>query len=63
MLCPPPGALKRLVVPGNADASFLLAKLDGTFDCGLPMPLLVDPLDDNVIAGIRAWIAQGAPRN
>ena len=51
------------VVPGDPEASFLLAKLDGTFDCGLPMPLLTDLLPPDVIEGIRTWIAQGAPKN
>lgn len=62
VLCVPAGALTQRVVPGDPDASFLVAKLEGTPDCGLPMPLIPPALPPDVIAGIRAWIEEGAPR-
>lgn len=65
--CQPTSFSKR-VVPGDPDASFLIAKLEGTSDCkgevgSCTMPMLEDPLDQATIDGIRAWIAAGAPKN
>lgn len=51
------------VVPGDPAASFLMAKLDHTQDCGDEMPLLLPQLDLATRNGIRAWIASGAPMN
>jgi hypothetical protein len=53
--------LTTRVVPGDADASFFMAKLDGTQDCGVRMPIGGPFLDATVRAGIRAWIDSGAP--
>jgi hypothetical protein len=63
VVCGPASSFTQLVVPGDPEASFLLAKLDGTFDCGLAMPIAAVPLQPEVIAGIGAWIAAGAPDN
>ncbi|HYC53477.1 MAG TPA: hypothetical protein VEL28_00860 [Candidatus Binatia bacterium] len=61
-------ATDKRVLPGDADASFLIHKLEGTADCksevgSYQMPMLADPLDQEVIDGIRAWIEGGAPKN
>ena len=54
-----------LVVPGDADASYLYQKLTLTHPCsGAQMPrteFASDPLPDCLIALVRAWIATGAP--
>ncbi len=47
------------VVPGQPEKSLLMAALTGEGDL-LRMPLELDPLDDEAIALIRRWIAQGA---
>jgi methionine-rich copper-binding protein CopC len=49
------------VNPGNADASYLVQKLEGTADVGERMPLNGDPLPAETIAAIREWIGAGAP--
>jgi hypothetical protein len=53
---------KMLVVPGDPDGSFLIAKLRGELgpDEGEPMPYANPPLHDDVIGAIEAWIASGA---
>lgn len=48
------------VVPGNPDASFLVKKLEGTYDCGTSMPIVGDSLLPSDLAAIRSWIAAGA---
>ncbi len=53
--------LTTRVLPGDADSSFLMAKLDGTQDCGSRMPIGGPFLSPTVRAGIRAWIDTGAP--
>lgn len=54
------GALP-LLVPGSADASFLLQKLTQRRPAlGLAMPLQRPPLDAKAIAWIRQWIDAGA---
>jgi mono/diheme cytochrome c family protein len=50
-----------LVVPGNPDASYLLAKLTGGNICGGRMPSgSFSPLTGAQIDTIRGWIAAGA---
>lgn len=50
-----------LVVPGDADASYLVQKLEGAADIvGDPMPAGADALDPALIAEVRAWIDAGA---
>jgi hypothetical protein len=52
------------VLPGDADASFLMEKLDQTTpDCGSRMPLGGTPLGASIRDGIRQWILGGAPKN
>lgn len=50
------------VEPGNADASYLVQKIEGTAAQGARMPLGQAPLDAATIAAIRAWVAAGAAR-
>jgi len=52
-----------LVVPGKPDESLLIQKLEGSPPCGATMPMGMEPLSAETIAGIRAWIADGAPDN
>ena len=59
---------RKLVVPGNAEASFLYRKLamwDGTQAAGLgsPMPLGYTSLSVGQLDFIRRWIEAGAPEN
>ncbi len=51
------------VVPGDPDASFLVAKLAGTLsaDEGTPMPQVGGALPAARLALVRRWIAAGAP--
>jgi hypothetical protein len=51
------------VVPGNPGASFLLAKLEGTADCGSSMPLIGGLLLQEDRDIIRDWVLAGAPQN
>jgi hypothetical protein len=52
------------VVPGNADASYIIHKLEGGPNIsGARMPLNGQPLSAGQVAIIRAWIDDGAPRN
>ena len=51
------------VEPGNADASYLVQKIEGAQGIiGGRMPLNRDPLSAEDIANIRTWITNGAPR-
>ena len=50
------------VVPGAPDSSFLVAKIEGFYDCGSPMPL-VGSLSPDDIDAIRSWILDGAQQN
>jgi len=47
---------------GNADASYLIHKLEGTAAVGGRMPQGGPPLDVDTIAAIREWINNGAAR-
>ena len=52
------------VIPGNADDSYLIHKLEGRSDiAGSPMPLNASRLPQADIDMIRTWIAQGAQNN
>jgi len=51
------------VVPFDASTSFLIAKLEGTQDCGSTMPLGGSPLPQADIDVITAWILDGAQKN
>jgi hypothetical protein len=48
------------VQPGDADASWLVQKLEGTASVGARMPLDAPPLPAATIAVIRQWITDGA---
>jgi hypothetical protein len=50
------------VVPGSPDSSFLVAKIEGFYDCGSPMPL-VGSLAPEDLDAIRSWILDGAQKN
>lgn len=50
------------VAPGNADASYLVHKLEGTAAVGQTMPAGGTPLEQATIDVIRAWIDSGAAR-
>lgn len=52
-----------LVVPFDPGSSFLVAKLEGFYDCGSPMPLVGAPLNLAELDAIRSWILSGAPKN
>jgi len=56
-------AYEDLVVPFDPDSSFLVAKLEGSYDCGSQMPLVGTPLDLQELDAIRGWILSGAPKN
>lgn len=51
------------VVPVDPDSSFLVAKLEGFYDCGSPMPLAELPLNLQELDAVRSWILSGAPKN
>ncbi len=51
------------IVPGDAEASYLLEKLGATPRLGARMPLLRSPLTEEEIELIATWIRDGAPNN
>lgn len=53
---------QTLVIPGNTDTSYLVDLLEGTQATGSRMPMRSSPLSDELIASVRAWIDNGAPR-
>jgi mono/diheme cytochrome c family protein len=58
------GGRAALVVPGDAESSFLFDKISSASPAsGERMPLLGFPLSDSQIATIRDWIDAGAPNN
>ena len=58
-----PGAVR--VIPGNADNSYIVAKLEGRSDIvGVRMPRGNGPyLTEGQLLVIKRWIANGAPNN
>jgi hypothetical protein len=57
-----PGAIR--VVPGNADASYIVHKVEGRAGiAGVRMPLNGPYLTDGQILILKRWIDIGAPRN
>ncbi len=48
------------VTPGDADASYLIRKLEGTASTGVQMPASGTPLEQSTIDTIRQWIDAGA---
>lgn len=51
----------QLVEPSNADASYLVHKIQGTQSAGQQMPLYRPPLSDEQLTLVRQWISDGAP--
>jgi hypothetical protein len=51
------------VVPGDADASYLIIKVEGRQSVGERMPLGGSPLDNIDLTNLKNWINQGAQNN
>jgi hypothetical protein len=51
------------VIPGNADGSYLIVKLEGRQSVGSRMPLGGQPLNDTDLTNIKNWINRGAQNN
>jgi hypothetical protein len=51
------------VIPGDADNSYLVMKVEGTHTCGGRMPPNDNPLDSIDQANIRNWVTEGAFNN
>jgi len=51
------------VIPGNANDSYLVKKLEGRQAVGARMPNGGSPLDATDLANIKNWINQGAKNN
>lgn len=54
-----PGRVR--VVPGDPDSSFLVEKVDGSPECGLPMPMSEQPLSQRELACVRSWVRDLEP--
>jgi len=50
-----------IIVPGNADGSILVQRIDGRLQP--QMPYQRQPLNSNQINGIKKWINEGAKNN
>jgi hypothetical protein len=48
------------VIPGNADASYLVIKLEGRQSVGSSMPIGGAALDETDLTNIKNWINRGA---
>lgn len=51
------------VIPGNADGSYLVIKVEGRQTFGERMPLGGAPLDNIDLSNLKNWINQGAKNN
>lgn len=51
------------VIPGDAQNSYLVIKLEGRQTVGTQMPQTGTPLDSIDLANVRNWITQGANNN
>ncbi len=51
------------VIPGNAQGSYLMMKLEGRATVGATMPLGGNPLGSTDLGNLRNWINQGAKNN
>lgn len=49
-----------IVVPGNAEASLLMQRIDGRLPHPLNVPILIN---ENQLKGIKKWIDEGALNN
>ena len=54
------GDIGAAIVPGDSEASLLIAVVEGTSDDASPMPLDSDPLSPEEIETLKAWIDAGA---
>jgi hypothetical protein len=57
------GEAKILVIPGDAQNSYLVIKLEGRQSFGSQMPEGGTPLDNIDLTNVRNWITQGAQNN
>lgn len=55
-------AIQR-VIPGNAQGSYLVIRVEGRQTVGSRMPLGGTPLDNVDLTNLRNWIDRGAPNN
>ena len=51
------------VIPGNANGSYIVIKLEGRQTVGARMPLNLTALDNIDLTNIKNWINNGAPNN
>jgi hypothetical protein len=51
------------VIPGNANESYLVVKVEGRQSFGERMPIGGSPLDNIDLANLKNWIDQGAKNN
>lgn len=51
------------VVPGNAQESYLIKKLEGRAEKGDRMPLSKEPVDPQGLQLLRTWVGEGALDN
>ncbi len=51
------------VVAGDPNNSFLMAKLNGSLDCGVQMPLAGTPYTPEQLEIVERWILDGAQKN
>lgn len=51
------------VIPGDAEGSYLVVRVEGRQAVGNRMPLGGTPLDSIDVANLRNWIERGAARN
>ena len=57
------GSVVVRVIPGDADGSYLVIRLEGRQTVGNQMPLGGLPLDNIDLTNVRNWIARGAQQN
>ena len=60
---PSPTTGEIRVVPGNANDSYLVKKLEGRASAGARMPFGGSPLDATDLQNVKNWINQGAKNN
>lgn len=51
------------VIPGDAEGSYIVMRVEGRQSVGSRMPLGGVPLDSIDLTNLRNWISQGAPEN
>jgi hypothetical protein len=51
------------VIPGNANDSYLIVKVEGRQSVGQRMPIGGSPLDNIDLTNLKNWISQGAKNN